>query len=82
MEKLSKILLITLLICLIIIGSYIGYLGYVGYKIEQLDSKCKINLCKVGERNVTGYHYSPFTGICHCFNGKEVENYFELPLKI
>lgn len=82
MEKLSKILLTALIVCLLIIGGYVGYLGYVNHKITQLDSRCKESLCKVGIGNVTDYHYSPLTGICHCFNGNEVEMYFELPLEI
>lgn len=79
MEKLSKILLVALIICLVIIVGYAGYLGSINYKINMLDNQCEQNICKVGIGNVTSYHYSPLTGICHCFNGNEVEKYYELP---
>lgn len=82
MEKLSKVLLVALIVCLLIIGGYVGYLVHVNNKIKRLDFRCEESLCKVGVGNVTDYHYSPLTGICHCFNGKEVERYYELPLKL
>lgn len=82
MEKLSKILLVALIICLLIIGGYVGYLGYVQHRINVYDAKCEEVLCNVGHGNVTSHHYSPFTNICHCFNGNEVERWHELIFKV
>jgi hypothetical protein len=78
MEKLSKILLVCLIICLIIIGGYFVHLFNIQQKIEKTDNHCKESICKVGTEDITGYHYSPQYLICHCFTGNQVASYQEL----
>lgn len=81
METLSKVLIVSLVICLVVIGFYGGFTFYINHLISSADDKCKMDLCNVGVGEIDDYHYSPYTGICHCFKGREVESYYELPIR-
>jgi len=71
MEKLSKILLVCLIICLVIIGGYFAYMFRTGYKIQQTEIKC-MNFCRSGEEPRFEHVYTIQGKRCLCYDNKEL----------